>query len=256
MTYQTLRVEAEERLLRITFDRPERQNSINDVLLHELHRALDASERAPEGRVIVLEGQGGVFCTGLDLDASVQAAHGADRGGEAFLSLLKRIASIPRVVISVVDGQAAGGGVGVVAASDFVLASERATFSLPEALWGLLPCCVLPFLLRRVGFQKAYTMTLSTQPVTAAHAAQFALVDEVARDLAPALRKLTTRLNRIHPTTLGDAKRYFAQLAGISSASEAAALAEFARLMASPVVRRNLETFVATRRFPWEPATR
>jgi polyketide biosynthesis enoyl-CoA hydratase PksH len=168
------------------------------------------------------------------------------------MRLLKRLVTLPRVIISVVDGRASAGGVGIVAASDFVFATERSQFSLPEALWGLLPCCVLPFLMRRVGFQKAYMMTLSTQPVTAEQARQFHLADEVSDQPELLVRKVAFRLSRLDPSTLRSLKSYFGKLWVLSEETERTALSELTRLMSSPVVQRNIANFVANRRFPWE----
>jgi polyketide biosynthesis enoyl-CoA hydratase PksH len=254
MRYESIQLAENGAQLRISLARPHKNNSIDDVLLRELHLALDVAERAPECRVVVLQSQDGVFCTGLDFESVVKAgpAESAARRGQMFFSLLRRFSQIPRVVACAVDGHVAAGGVGLVAACDLVFATDRASFSLPEALWGLLPCSVLPFLLRRVGFQRAYAMTLSTQPLSAAQALQSALVDELAPDLEGPLRKLTLRVSRIEPSVIGGAKRYFDRLAGVSPEIERIALGEFDRLMSSQVVRENIERFVTTRRFPWE----
>lgn len=256
MRYERILVRESDWLMQLTLACPDRNNSIDDALLTELHLALDAAERAPSCRVIVLGGQDGVFCTGLDFEAMASAppSEMAAPRGERYLNLLRRFAQMPRAIVCAVDGRVAAGGVGLVAASDFVFATERSSFSLPEALWGLLPCCVLPFLIRRIGFQKAYFMTLSTQPVMAAQAAQFHLVDEVSSDLDGHVRKLALRLKRLAPSTVGDAKRYFGQMAGVSTEVERIALAEFDRLMSSSTVRKNIENFVTARRFPWEAA--
>src|SRR5204863_9100504 len=118
----------------------------------------------------------------------------ADRGGAAFFGLLRRFTTVGRVIVSIVDGRVTGGGVGLVAASDLVYATERSSFGLPEALWGLLPCCVLPFLIRRVGYQPAYAMALSTQPVSAQEALRSHLVDAVADDPTALVRRLAARV--------------------------------------------------------------
>lgn len=241
-------------ILRLTLHRPERRNSLDEPLLHALHRGLDEAERTPDCRIVVVEGREGVFCTGMDFEAASRSPADAAEGpgGELFLSLLERFTTLPRVVISKVDGRAAGGGVGLVAASDFVVATERSVFSLPEALWGLLPCCVLPFLIRRVGFQKAYAMTLGTLPVTAREGARCHLVDELSERPEEAIRKLAFRLTKVDPETVGDLKRYCRGLWRLSEETKRAALDELSRLMASPTVRRNVADFVAHDRFPWE----
>jgi polyketide biosynthesis enoyl-CoA hydratase PksH len=241
-------------VVRLILRRPEHRNSLNQAILRDFHRLLDQAEARPECRLVVLEGEGEVFCSGMDFEeAAVSSAvpSGAD-GGELFLSLLKRFTETPRVVVAKVQGRVTGGGVGLVAASDFVFASEHSQFGLPEALWGLLPCCVLPFLIRRVGFQKAYTMTLSTHSISAREACECRLVDELCDDPDTAVRKLAFRLNRIDPQTLVALKRHFGKLWSLSPEAEETALTELSRLMASRLVRHNLTEYVTRRRFPWE----
>ncbi|MBO3744815.1 enoyl-CoA hydratase/isomerase family protein [Streptosporangiaceae bacterium NEAU-GS5] len=228
---------------------------IRDVIdagtIKDIHAAIDEAERSPDCRVLVLEGGDGVFCTGLNLDEAATTA-APEEGGAEFFALLKRFTTTPRAIVAKVDGKVAGGGVGLAAASDFVYATERSAFSLPEALWGLLPCCVLPFLIRRAGFQKAYAMTFSTQPVEAAEAWRFHLVDEVAGDAEPLIRRLAYRLTKLDVSIIGAMKRYFQDMWIMSEEMERTAVGEFGRLMSSPEVRRRLTDYASEKRFPWE----
>ena len=251
MAYRTIELRREPGLLRVTLARPERRNGIDDETLRELHAALDEAEGDAACRAVVLAGRDGVFSTGMDFQ-SAAGDGGASDGGAAFFALLERFTTVPRVVIAQVDGQVAGGGVGLVAASDFVHATARSTFALPEALWGLLPCCVLPFLVRRVGFQKAYAATLSTQTISAAEAYRIHLVDEVAERPETVLRQLLFRLNRLDPVVVGDAKRYFRAFSGVDDRLRDHAVTEFGRLMSAPAVRQRITEFVAHGRYPWE----
>jgi polyketide biosynthesis enoyl-CoA hydratase PksH len=257
MRYDTIKVAESPGVLTIVMDCPERQNSITESLLTDMNMALDHAELSSDCKMVIIQGCGGFFSTGMDfVEAACQSPAEQDqlatRGGAEFLCLLKRFASTGLVVVSDVDGRVAGGGVGLAAASDFVFASTRSQFSLPEALWGLLPCCVLPFLIRRAGFQKAYAMTLSTQPVAARQAAEFHLVDEVADDTGPLLRRLMLRIMKLDPHTISAAKRYFGDLWIMSSEMDKAVLAEFNQLMSSDNVRRRISDFVHRGKLPWE----
>lgn len=239
-------------VLTLTIDRPSRHNSLTPSLLAEIETALDRAEASPECRMVVLEGRDGVFSTGMDFEQAASDQVSESRGGEEFLDLLERFTRIPRVVVAKVDGRAVGGGVGLAAASDFVFATERSQFSLPEALWGLLPCCVLPFLIRRIGFQKAYAMTLATLPISAAEAERIHLVDQRIEQPDEAIRRLSLRLSKIDPETLRQLKRHFSTLWALSKQTRGAALDQLGELMASPLVRRNIESFVTLERLPWE----
>lgn len=259
MTGATIRIERSPGVLGVTLTRAGEQNTITAALLADLHRALDLAERAADCRVVTLAAEGGTFCAGMDLDAGSDPEAfraRASRDGAEFLSLLDRFTTMDRLVVSCVDGRVCGGGVGLVAASDLAYATPRSRFNLPEALWGLLPCCVLPFLVRRVGFQPAYAMTLTTAPVTAAEAERCRLVDRVVDEAPAALRRLVSRVARLDAGMLGEAKRYFRPWAGPPAG--AAALRELDRLLGSDLVRARLAAFTADGAFPWEtpgPAT-
>jgi polyketide biosynthesis enoyl-CoA hydratase PksH len=239
-----------------SLDRGDEQNSIDDKLVDQLNAALDAAEADRQCRILLLTSAPGVFSTGMNLTAAGRSdgdpGARAEQAGGAFFDLLNRFTATPVVVVSAVDGRVAGGGVGLVAASDLVYATERSTFALPEALWGLLPCCVLPFLVRRVGFQRAYTMMLTTTPVTAAVAAGRGLVDEVAGDLTPMVRRLSSRVGKLDPVTIGDLKRYGRSLWPIDGDTRRLAVSELSRLMAQPAVQDRLTAFAEHGRFPWE----
>lgn len=256
-SYRAVRVTRQAGVVTATLALPERQNTITPALMEELHGALDQAEADDATRIVVIQGEGGVFCNGMDFaEAAARNAEApgdfAARAGADFLDLLKRLTSISRVVVSVVDGRVSGGGVGISAASDLVYATERSQFGLPEALWGLLPCCVLPFLMRRAGFQKAYAMTLSTQPVGARQAEASRLVDEVTDDPDAAVRRLWLRVGKVDTETIRDIKRYSRSLWSLTPETEHFVLEEFRRLMSSDVVQRRISDFTTLQKLPWE----
>lgn len=258
MVYSSLLVKPGPRSVTLTIHRPESQNAIDDTLLDELLHALDAAEADPECRMIVLTGENGVFCTGMDFNAVArQASAGSSEAmrGARYMEVLRRFATIPRTVIARVDGRVTAGGVGFVAASDLVVATERTQFNLTEALWGLLPCCVMPYLIRRVGFQPAYRLTLTTQTISARDALPFHLVDEVSNDPDDAIRKWALRVTKLDPQTLRDLKAYFRQMWIVDDRMEQHAVAEIGRLVAEPRVIANITNFVTRRQFPWETTT-
>jgi polyketide biosynthesis enoyl-CoA hydratase PksH len=255
MQFETIIVQEAPRQLIITISRPHQGNSINSTLIRELGAALDLAERLPECRTVVIEGAPGLFCTGMDFQEV--AANSEIETGESvriseYLRLLKRFTLFSKVIVCRLDGKVIAGGVGFVAASDIVISTERTELSLSEALWGLLPCCVIPFLIRRVGFQKAYWMTLTTKPISAREAHAIHLVDELTDHLDEALRKLTLRLNLLDDGIIVDMKRYFQKMSGITPEIEQAATTEFARLAAQPRVQQNIADYVTRRVFPWE----
>lgn len=239
---------------RAVMNRPDRHNSLTPELVDALFEALQDCEEDAAARAFIIEGAGGYFSSGMDLAAAAGGPGARGAGGDAFVRLLKRMTTSSVVVASVVDGTASGGGVGLAAASDFVFATPRSQFSLPELLWGLLPCVVAPFLIRRVGFQACQRMTLLTSPIGAELALRYGLVDAIDE---AALPRLLQRLQSVAPEGIGKAKRYLSRLWILDDAMLNVALDELDQLLAAPEVADRLRGFAEHARYPWEkPAER
>ncbi len=235
-----------------TLDRPRAGNTLSAQTVDQLHRVLDAAESDADLRAVVLRARGEAFCSGMDLlEASSDDDDTAGNLGR-FFDLLARMTTTDALVISLVAGRAVGGGVGLAAASDLVIATDRAHFSLTEALWGLLPCAVLPFLVRRTGFQRAYAMTIATTSIPAARAAEIGLVDELTADLDRALLRLLDRTLRVPPGVIGTAKAYFATITAEPGQARAVAIGTFSALADSPAFRDAVTAYARHGRFPWQ----
>ena len=250
MDYKTLIVNAIPQGMSVTLNRFEQRNSLNALIIQELYQVLDEVEKNAACRILVIQGQQGIFCTGMDFH---EAAQGNKAGpSDAYQGLLKRFASISKVVITLVDGQVMAGGIGLVAASDLVIATPRSQFTLTEAMWGLLPANLMPYLIRRVGFQKAYFMTLTMLTLTAEEAYKIYLVDELSEKPEESLRKLTLRLARLDEKTILEMKQYFRKMWIINESMEYEAIQELTQLMQQPRIQNNIKRFVEQGKFPWE----
>jgi polyketide biosynthesis enoyl-CoA hydratase PksH len=156
------------------------------------------------------------------------------------------------VTVSHVRGKVNAGGVGFVAASDIVLAEEAAQFSLSELLFGLYPACVLPFLIRRIGFQKAHYLTLMTQPITATQAWEWGLVDACAPQSELLLRRHLQRLRRLSKVAI---RRYKSFLSGIGTPlreMRSAAVAANREIFSDSTNLQAVTRYVEHGLFPWE----
>ncbi len=149
-------------------------------------------------------------------------------------------------------GRRTAGGVGICAASDLVVAGPRARFHLPEIAWGLTPALVLPWLIRRVGFQKANEMALTGRPVTATEAHRIHLVDLLVDDPARAVATIRRRNAHLPAAAVEATKEYTQRLAGPSLEDLETALAEHHRTFAQPEVRARLAAFLERGEAPWE----
>jgi polyketide biosynthesis enoyl-CoA hydratase PksH len=251
---QTTRLRWEDDICFVQIHRPEAGNAINDLLIEEMGQAL----RSCEGRakVVVLEGAPEVFCSGADFK-EIQARFdgpGPGRGQDPALlyDLWQQLAGGPYVTVAHVRGRANAGGIGFVAACDVVLADEKATFSLSELLFGLMPACVLPFLIRRIGFAKANCMTLMTQPITAAQALDWGLADACEAGSENLLRKQLLRLRRLDRAAVARYKRYAGSLDSGIAASRHLALAGNVEVFSDPANLQKIARYVRTGKFPWE----
>jgi polyketide biosynthesis enoyl-CoA hydratase PksH len=252
--YEVVRVRFDEDICFVQMHRPEAGNAINDRLVSELHDVLDACTGSV--KIVVLEGLPEVFCAGADfgeIQARVDGGAGQQQDPGPLYDLWHRLASGPYVTVAHVRGRANAGGVGFVAACDIVLADHKATFSLSELLFGLMPACVLPFLARRVGFAKANYMTLGTQPVSAAQALEWGLVDACEESSENLVRKQLLRLRRLDKDGIARYKRYAAGLDAELRSSRAAALEANIEVFADPRNLQMIARYVRTGRFPWDP---
>ncbi len=221
--------------------------------------ALARAEREPSRVAVVESAAGGVFCRGLDL-ASVSgegergAAARAQAIAVAFARCLETLRGFPKPTIAAVRGEALGGGLGIAAACDLVVATESASFGLPETLFGLLPATVLPVLLERMAPQKARLLALSAQACDAVRARDLGLADDVVTpgELETALRRWVRVLARSGPRAVGTIKRMTAEASGLllDDALGRAAVAS-GSLARDPAVLGAIREFLADGVAPW-----
>lgn len=142
--YETIRVETTDGITTITFDRPEKRNAMNPQLHREMYDVLTRLEGDPATRVLVITGAGTAFCAGQDLKEYFK-----DTEDDPYeRNLNRRISNdwrdrilrmFPRPTIAMVNGYCFGGAFTIVAACDFAIAAEDATFGLSEVNWGAIP---------------------------------------------------------------------------------------------------------------------
>jgi enoyl-CoA hydratase/carnithine racemase len=211
VTEPVLLAEVAEGVARVTLNRPEVRNALNEALLRELESTLRRLEDDPAARVVVLRGAGDrAFCAGADLKKV------ADRGTtlqarESFGGLgriLEHMARMRTPVIAQVHGYALAGGCGLAAGADIVVAADDATFGLPEIKVGLLPLIVMAPILRAVGRKRGLLMILTGEPVSAREAYEMGLVSRLVPrgDLDRTVGALARTLAGYSPTALGLAK--------------------------------------------------
>jgi polyketide biosynthesis enoyl-CoA hydratase PksH len=253
VTYETIKVQFLESICFLQIDRPQADNTISSRLVAELHDVLSACEESTT--VVVLKGTPEVFCMGADFKSIAGASKSAserDDGPGPLYDLWLRLATGPYVTISHVQGKANAGGVGFVAASDIVIADESAQFSLSELLFGLYPACVLPFLIRRIGFQKAHYLALMTQPISAKQACEWGLVDVYEPLSETLLRRHLQRLRRLSKVAIRRYKSYMSRVSAPLQTLKPLAVAANLEVFSDAGNLQAITRYVEQGVFPWE----
>lgn len=252
MDYQAIKVKFQDTICFIQLNNINNNNSINDCMISELHQVLSICEES--ANIVVLEGLPEVFCMGADFgEINAKREHGQkDSSPEPLYDLWMKLAQGPYITISHVKGKANAGGIGFVAASDIVLADQAAEFSLSEMLFGLLPACVMPFLIRKIGFQKASYLTLMTQPIGVLQAQGWGLVDACDANSEVLLRKHLLRLRRLSKTAIIRHKSYMNKLDTTLIKSKQLALQANLEVFTDSENLERIYRYVEKGLFPWE----
>ncbi len=180
-TYETIRVALDEHVLTITLAVPERKNALSPTMVNELLYALDDARDDPEVRVVVLTGEGNVFCAGGDLKQMQGDSDGPKlepRGDYA--DLLQRFPQLGRPTIARLNGHAYGGGLGLVASCDFAVAEPHVKIGTPEIHRGLFPMMIMAVLSRVVPRRELLSLMLLGERAEAAEAKRIGILSHVA----------------------------------------------------------------------------
>ncbi|MEV6153654.1 enoyl-CoA hydratase-related protein [Nonomuraea sp. NPDC052129] len=205
----------------ITLDSPANRNALSVRLLGDLERRLNWALTEPDVRVIVLTGAGPVFCSGADLkEQRVEPASGV---GDApvtasFPEILSLIWESPKPVICRLNGTARAGGLGLVAACDFAIAPETASFAFTEVRLGVVPAMISVPVLRRLDPRAAAEYFLTGEVFDAARAVEIGLLTRAvpAEELDATVRHYAGMLLKGGPEALAITKRLVRELPQVS----------------------------------------
>ena len=247
-------------IARIRLNRPDRHNAFDEGLIAELTTAFNVFGIDPTVRAIVLTGEGKSFCAGADLDWMKRAAGWSEAENRAdalkLSDMLAAIDNCAKPVIACVHGNIAGGGVGLLACADMVVAIDGAQFRLSEVRLGLTPATISPFVVAKIGAAQARRWFLTAEAFGAPQAHAMGLVHEVAADEPQADAVITTWLNHLAaaaPGAVADAKRLVADVAGrpITDSLRALTADRIAARRASAEGREGLAAFLDKRKPEW-----
>jgi len=202
-----LRVEREGPLLRVTMARPDRRNAFDAALIAEL---TDAFSNVGDARAVVLAGEGPSFSAGADVEwmrSSIELSYDENVADALRLrAMLDAIDGCPAPVIARVQGHALGGGCGLVACSDVVVAHPDAQFAFSEVKLGIVPAVISPFALAKIGSSAARRYFVTGERFDAATALRLGLAHEVTPELDAAVEAVAGELLSAGPAAARAAK--------------------------------------------------
>ena len=244
-----LRIERDGDVLRVTLARPETRNAFDASLITEL---AEAFVDVGTSRAVVLAGDGPSFCAGADVEwMRASAGLGVEENladANALRRMFEAIDGCPAPVVAVVQGHALGGGIGLVACSDVVLAEPRAVFAFSEVKLGIVPAVISPFALRKIGESAARRYFVTGERFDSATALRIGLVHEVSDDLEVTLERVLGELRTAGPRAARHAKRLV--LERPDGAETARRIAE---RRTSEEGQEGLRAFLERRRPAWAP---
>jgi methylglutaconyl-CoA hydratase len=259
MTEPNHLVSFEDGISRVTLNRPDVHNALDDKLIADLLATLERIAAARAARIVLLTGQGGSFCAGGDLNWMRRTADYSFEQNRADAMMLARLLhtlnTMPQPTVALVNGPAYGGGVGLVACCDIAIAADTAKFSLSEVRLGLIPATISPYVVRKIGESKARRLFLTAEVFEAAEAGRIGLVHEVvaAAGMAETAGWFIKRLREGGPQAQDAAKKLIARVAGapIDEGLMADTAERIATQRATPEGKEGAEAFLAKRHPSW-----
>lgn len=195
----------------IILNNPEKGNVVNDDNLMLLKKFITEANNSDNCRVIVLRGKDKVFSRGMDFSNMIKHSDGLKEDfSRPYLDAVLAIRNSSKPVIAAIDGDVLAGGMGLMLASDIIIATKNSIFGLSEVLFGLIPALVFPLLLERVTLKKARYLILSSKRIGAEDALSIGMVDEVVEDdkFERKLKEYYKRLLYSSPDALSLVKSY------------------------------------------------
>jgi len=245
-------------VLRMTLNRPERRNSLSRELVAALRDVFASIQERSNTRVVVLSGEGQVFCSGADIEEFLSAAESgrALSDAEGVADLLAAMTECPVPIVARVTGAAFGGGVGLICACDIAIASIETTFSLSEARLGLAAAVISPYVIAAMGEREAKARMLLGAPFDVNEALRIGVVHQVTpeSDLETAIDDAVSNVLRCAPGALAAIKRLTKQLRSLDSAGARKLTTNLlAERLASDEGQEGLKAFTEKRPPTWIP---
>jgi methylglutaconyl-CoA hydratase len=257
--FETVKIDVDVRgVAFLTLARTEKHNALNAQMIAEVTQAaaqLGADERV---RVVVLQGLGASFCAGGDLgwmkeqmeaSASERAA-----GARELANMLGALNTLPKPLIGRVEGQAFGGGIGMISVCDVVIGVEGLKFGLTETRLGLIPATISPYVIKRIGEAKARRVMMSAQFFDSDAAMALGLLAQVVPSdgIDAALDAVIEPYLSVAPRAVEKTKRLIREQGGqISQTQIDASIEALVEAWEDTEARKGIAAFFAKEKPPW-----
>lgn len=243
----------------VWLNRPEVHNAFDDELIAALTAELKRLETDKSVRIVVLEGRGKSFSAGADfnwMQRTVKFSQAENvRDAEALAQLLRTLNRLKKPTIAAVQGNAFGGGVGLVACCDIAFAAEHVHFAFTEARLGLIPATIAPYVIRAIGQRQARRYFLTAESFGADEALRIGLVHQVCKlvDLARVVRQTIDAMSACGPVAQKETKKLIRRVAygTIDSAMIADTAERIAAVRVSPEGQEGMKAFLEKRKPTW-----
>ena len=260
MSYETLDIERQGAVATVWMNRPEVFNAFNEQLIDDLGAACRELEGDASVRVVVLAGRGHHFSAGADLNWMQRASTYGESENLAdarkFAAMLQALSGLSKPTIARVQGAALGGGTGLAAACDMVVAADNAQFSTSEVKFGIIPAVISPYVLRAIGPRHALRYFQTAEKFSAAEAKAIGLVSEVVAldELDAGMARLVQPLLAGGPFAQQAAKELIAAVSGrpIDAAVGEETALRIARQRATAEAREGITAFLQKRPAAWQ----
>ena len=257
--FETIAISVDDRgVARLTLNRADKHNAMNAQMIAELTKAAAQLGADEAVRVVVLAAQGRSFCAGGDLawmkEQMAATAEQRAAGARELATMLGALNTLPKPLIGRVQGQAFGGGIGMMSVCDIAIGIADCKFGLTETRLGLIPATISPYVIKRMGEDRARRVMMSARLFDSAQAKELGLLADVvaADDLDAAIEAEVKPYLSVAPRAVEKTKRLIRGQGGEISATQIeASIAALVEAWEDSEAQDGISAFFAKEKAPW-----
>ena len=246
-------------IARVTLNKLSTHNALDEILIRDLHNAWLMLANNPKVRVVIIDANGKHFCAGADLHWMQRSVNFSEQQNyqDAYhlATMLHSLQTLNKPTIAQVQGAAMGGGAGLLACCDLVIASDQASFCFSEVKLGLIPATISPYVIAQIGRKAARRYFLTAERFDASTAQAIGLVDEVVpiSELSTSTLSFADSLCHNGPDALAACKRLIEDITNcpLNDSLLQDTAKRIAKTRASDEAQMGLKAFFAKRDPDW-----